>query len=261
MKLTGGMTLIELMIATAIGCFLMAGAMSLFSSARASYRATESLARQQETLRFAHRVLHADLQLAGFPATPNSPHSVRCNGRDVTAWALDRTRPVEIHPDPGTPPCPGVKPTPESEMLIVRHGNPQLTAGGRDMNYTVNGYYVSSLSKYDARRPALRRRSLVGGVMHDEEIIAGISKLSARLGIDTDGDGLADIKIDANEYAEKGHAVHAGRIIIVELTLEAFPELHQADKPLRFRSATTTRSVVLRNLSAIKPPSHESPSI
>jgi type IV pilus assembly protein PilW len=48
-----GMTLIELMVALAIGAFLMIGAISVFVQSRTTFRVTESVSRLQETARFA----------------------------------------------------------------------------------------------------------------------------------------------------------------------------------------------------------------
>ena len=48
-----GMTLIELMVALAIGAFLMIGAITVFVQSRMTFRVTESVSRLQDNARFA----------------------------------------------------------------------------------------------------------------------------------------------------------------------------------------------------------------
>ncbi len=61
-----GFTLIELLIAMVIGLFLVAGALSVFSSVRATTKETTSLGSLQENGRFAVSVLTSDLLRQGF---------------------------------------------------------------------------------------------------------------------------------------------------------------------------------------------------
>ena len=60
------MTLIELMVALAIGAFLMLGAMTVFMQSRTTFRVTESLSRMQETGRLAISVLEPDIRMAHY---------------------------------------------------------------------------------------------------------------------------------------------------------------------------------------------------
>jgi type IV pilus assembly protein PilW len=59
------MTLIELMVALAIGMFLMIGAMTVFMQGRTTFRITESVSRLQESARFALDTLEPDIRMAG----------------------------------------------------------------------------------------------------------------------------------------------------------------------------------------------------
>jgi prepilin-type N-terminal cleavage/methylation domain-containing protein len=61
-----GMTLIELMVALAIGMFLMIGAITVFMQSRTTFRVTESLARMQENGRFALEALEPDIRMAHY---------------------------------------------------------------------------------------------------------------------------------------------------------------------------------------------------
>ena len=59
-----GMTLVELMVALAIGSFLVIGAVQVYNQSRQAYVINESIARVQETAQFAMDTLEADLRMA-----------------------------------------------------------------------------------------------------------------------------------------------------------------------------------------------------
>jgi type IV pilus assembly protein PilW len=59
-----GLTLIELMVALAIGMFLMIGAITVFMQGRTTFRITESLSRLQENGRFLLDTLEPDIRMA-----------------------------------------------------------------------------------------------------------------------------------------------------------------------------------------------------
>ncbi|MDH3587361.1 MAG: PilW family protein [Gammaproteobacteria bacterium] len=59
-----GITLVELMVALAIGSFLMIGAIQIYSQSRQAFTINESIARVQETAQFALDTIEADLRMA-----------------------------------------------------------------------------------------------------------------------------------------------------------------------------------------------------
>jgi type IV pilus assembly protein PilW len=61
-----GLTLVELMVAMAIGIFLMAGAITVFGKTRDLYRTNDAAARLQETARYAMSTIEADLRMANY---------------------------------------------------------------------------------------------------------------------------------------------------------------------------------------------------
>ncbi|MCP1726272.1 type IV pilus assembly protein PilW [Natronospira proteinivora] len=65
-KAQSGLTLVELMIAVAIGSVLMIGVIQLFSGMRGAYSLNESMSRVQENGRFAIEYLSSDLRMAGY---------------------------------------------------------------------------------------------------------------------------------------------------------------------------------------------------
>ncbi len=61
-----GLSLVELLVALAIGLIVVAGVVQVYISARQAYRATEALARVQEAGRFAISALMRDIRMAGY---------------------------------------------------------------------------------------------------------------------------------------------------------------------------------------------------
>ncbi len=59
-----GITLVELMVALAIGSFLMVGAITIYNQSRQAFVVNESIARVQETAQFAMDTIEADLRMA-----------------------------------------------------------------------------------------------------------------------------------------------------------------------------------------------------
>lgn len=59
-----GLTMVELMVALAIGSFLMVGAIQIYAQSRHAFVINESIARVQETAQFAMDTIEADLRMA-----------------------------------------------------------------------------------------------------------------------------------------------------------------------------------------------------
>ncbi|MEL7185702.1 MAG: prepilin-type N-terminal cleavage/methylation domain-containing protein, partial [Pseudomonadota bacterium] len=63
-KRQSGITLVELMVALAIGSFLIIGAVQIYNQSRQAYAVNESIARVQEITQFAMDTIEADLRMA-----------------------------------------------------------------------------------------------------------------------------------------------------------------------------------------------------
>jgi len=101
-----GVTLIELMVALAIGAFLMVGAVTVFLKARQTFRLTDSVARIQETGRFALEVIEPEIRMAHYwglttqtPAIEGRAGAADPNGLGPdncgTNWTIDFDKAVE----------------------------------------------------------------------------------------------------------------------------------------------------------------------
>jgi type IV pilus assembly protein PilW len=65
-KRAAGMTLVELMVALAIGSFLMIGAVTVFMQSRTTFRTNEAVSRLQENARFVIDAMEPDVRMANY---------------------------------------------------------------------------------------------------------------------------------------------------------------------------------------------------
>jgi type IV pilus assembly protein PilW len=104
-----GLTLVELMVALAIGSFLVIGAVQIYSQSRQAFVINESIARVQETAQFAMDTIESDLRMAS--NWGRTSRSLAVEGRSLAAdpnpknlgvpvacgadWVLDLAVPVD----------------------------------------------------------------------------------------------------------------------------------------------------------------------
>jgi type IV pilus assembly protein PilW len=67
-----GFTLVELMVAIAIGLFLTTVIAHLFINSRTAYNTTDEVSRMQENMRFAYQVLVRTVHLTAYRSSPNT---------------------------------------------------------------------------------------------------------------------------------------------------------------------------------------------
>ncbi len=107
-----GLTLVELLVALAIGSFLIIGAVQLYNQSRQAFIINESIARVQETAQFAMDTIEADLRMSG--SWGRTSRALDIEGRSVdgnvnptsltlgsnasvcgVGWVLDLDNPVD----------------------------------------------------------------------------------------------------------------------------------------------------------------------
>jgi len=143
-----GMTMVELLVALAIGSFLMIGAVQIYNQSRQAFVINESIARVQETAQFAMDTIEADLRMASnwgrnsrplavegrsLGGTPN-PNSIDEPAECQSGWALNLGMTVDGDNNGYTLTCPalgGVQAN--SDVITVRRAtvNPQPLEAGR----------------------------------------------------------------------------------------------------------------------------------
>lgn len=92
-----GFSLVELMVALTIGLIILSAVSMLFVSSKKTYTTQDSLARLQESARFAMQFLTKDLRLAGYYGCVSdiAPDSVYSSLNNSTAFAYNAQIPVE----------------------------------------------------------------------------------------------------------------------------------------------------------------------
>lgn len=243
----------------------------------------------------------------GFTHTPDV--RISCENVDVTSWALDvdalssvdMVTGIQASDDTYDLVCPGSDPRDKSDVLVIRHasaepvavplnGHVQIQSNGEGarifasdvapLEYADNGsthdviinaYYVSNQSKYDASLPALRRRSLVGDVMQDQEIIPGVENLQVQFGVDTTADGEVNGYVDSDhvligtpgvrirsvrlwllvrsEMTEQGQGYRDTKTYVTpDADLADINPAADADYPAEYRRVSITKTIFLRNM-------------
>ena len=144
-----GVTLVELMVALAIGSFLIIGAVTVATQSRQAFLVNESIAKVQETAQFAIDTIEADLRMASnwgqtsrsdaidgrATDTDPDPYGVLAGGAAGcgATWALDLTRPIEGS-DSYVLPCPAnAGAQPNSDVVTIRRAtvDPEPPVAGR----------------------------------------------------------------------------------------------------------------------------------
>ena len=132
-----GLSLVELMVALAIGSFLIVGAIQIYNQSRQAFVINESIARIQETAQFAMDTLEADIRMASNWGRSSRP--INIEGRSIegtdnpinlpaptdcgTTWALDLLMTVDGENNAYSLPCGargGDGAQPNSDNVTVR---------------------------------------------------------------------------------------------------------------------------------------------
>lgn len=246
-----GFTLVELLLAVSLGSAVVAGMLQLFSQGMRSYRTTQSLLELEDRAAFALRELSSDLRLAGYTQTPggslpNLPVNARCSGRDVSAWADPSTNVIEARADSAGLPCPAAgAPVSGSDSISIRHLDPYLP----DAVWQANAWYVDTRSSENGLA-ALRRQTLLpNGMVQNQEIMPGVTRMQIELGRDTDGDGRID------SFARPDTPTLGAILAVrVELTLQSAANSSSVDPNLQL---SVRRLIALRNALARSTVSHD----
>lgn len=92
---SAGVTLIELLVALAIGAVLMLGLVQVFAASRSAYQMSEGMARVQENSRFAMDFIQRDLRMAGhFGCSTDQAHMLDDSSPGIDRIALHFPAPI-----------------------------------------------------------------------------------------------------------------------------------------------------------------------
>ncbi|HEX7080016.1 MAG TPA: PilW family protein [Gammaproteobacteria bacterium] len=157
-----GMTLVELMVALAIGSFLLLGAVTVFVQSRSTFRVADSVSRLQENARFVLDRLEPDIRMAGYFGLTSRPTKLlgRAGPDDPaglgpqeceTNWAINVEAVVEATNNgyawgTGCDPFGGTAAA-DADTLIVRRVSEDEITGSLD----ANTLYVQSARSVDGQ--------------------------------------------------------------------------------------------------------------
>ena len=189
-----GVSLVELMIALVIGLIIVASVSQVFLSGKRSYGTQAGLGALQENGRFALYFLQRDLQFAGFPQRIGPSGS-----------SLEVPTPFDT-----------------SRTLDGGTGSDEVTAWWNadadveDSNLDCLGQETTTgpvWSRYFVEDAALKCEGS-GNPDRPQPLIENVDSFQAQYGLDSDGDGWADLYVPANEVANWG-AVVAVRVAVL----------------------------------------------
>jgi hypothetical protein len=194
---------------------------------------------------------------SALPSAPRTPIDAQVRNNCGTNWTADLGHPIDArgHGYAGLV-CAALRPAPGSDVLVVRRaevapaaqrggaiavrstraggsivlvGAPPAASAGdgaETHELRVNAYYVGELApNADGQRQwALRRQTLTRSAdghpaVIDEVVAPGVESLRVILGVDTDGDGAAEV------YVAPGAAeLVTGHVVSVRVTLAAIAD-------------------------------------
>jgi type IV pilus assembly protein PilW len=207
-KTQRGMSVIELMIALAIGLFLTAGLISLFVNSKQSYRLNENMARLQENARFAMTFIARDIRMTDYRGCLK-------DGRKADALA-------GVNNDPK-----GYEDSDSISLSWQTNRCDRDIDGDGDVDKddeepastTTVVYWIED--KDDGIGPRLFRTIEVGGVVGDEqELVRGIEGLMILYGEDTDGEDIYG-NYAPSYYVDAGNITDMANVMSVKFTLIA----------------------------------------
>lgn len=142
-----GTTLVELMVALAIGSFLMIGAVQIYNQSRQAFVVNDSIARVQETAQFAMDIIEQDIRMAS--NWGRTSRSLAIEGRSIAgnenpsgltvpatcgvSWVLNLAMPVDGNDDTYNLACgPTGTAMADSDVVTVRRAAVIPTVGALD---------------------------------------------------------------------------------------------------------------------------------
>jgi type IV pilus assembly protein PilW len=251
-------SLIELMVALVISLVLIAGAIQVYVNSRQTYEVNETLARLQETARYALSVIEPDIRMAnswglvkGYvvvdPAIAaldnecganfavaetmatldgnNNQYSFGCAAFGAGAVASADTlivRRASLLPSAATDDRLQVCSSRTVAQVVTDSAACTPPPFGQVNDLIVNGYYINRDADLRAGQPSLRRWGLVGPTaeeMDEVEIIPGVEDMQIQFGIDPTGTtGIASRYVNPGEETAANAQVVSVRLWLLVRT-------------------------------------------
>jgi type IV pilus assembly protein PilW len=213
--MTKGFTLVEMMVALALGSLLAIVVAQLFANTRSSNRSTEDASRMQESMRYAATIIGRTVRIAGYKSNPTSVAAIFPSA----ARALDGTNGA------GT----------ASDTLIVRFQGAGPTSATAD-NTILNCLGVGVAPDFTTTNKSYNRFSIAAGadgrnalfcntdesspaaaVLAGTELVPGVEAMQVLFGEDTSAtpDGTAERFVPAGTVGINLDNVVAVRVYLL----------------------------------------------
>ena len=225
--LARGFTLVEMMVALALGMLLAIVVAQLFANTRDSNRATEDASRIQESMRYAATIIGRTVRIAGYKSNPTSVAAIFPAG----ARALDGTNGAAT----------------ASDTLIVRFQGGGPTSATAD-NTILNCLGVGVAPDFTGTNTSYNRFSIATGAdgrnalfcntdaanptLAGTELVPGVEAMQVIFGEDTNADGTAD------RFVPVGSVTNLDNVVAVRVYL-----LISGSEGIRLDTATANYTV------------------
>ncbi|MET0661441.1 MAG: PilW family protein [Steroidobacteraceae bacterium] len=124
-RVSGGFSVIELMVAIAVSLILLAGVVAMFANSRRSYETTERFSRVQETGRFALDTLTRDIRTSGFAGCARAANYVSTSlATTSVAWNFLEGAVRGFEAGAADMASSGVSPATGTDVLVLRRPRP-----------------------------------------------------------------------------------------------------------------------------------------
>jgi len=201
--LARGFTLVEMMVALALGMLLAIVVAQLFANTRDSNRATEDASRIQESMRYAATIIGRTVRIAGYKSNPTADSATIF---PAAARALDGTNGAAT----------------ASDTLIVRFQGGGPTSATAD-NTILNCLGVGVAPDFTGTNKSYNRFSIATGAdgrnalfcntdaanptLAGTELVPGVEAMQVIFGEDTTADGTADRFVPVGSVTELDNVV------------------------------------------------------
>lgn len=223
-----GLSVVELMVAMALGLLLMTGVIQVFLSSRQTYAANEAMGRLQENGRFALEFIARSARLSGYiepvfqggkpivivpescAGLPGTPPAGMCseNNIDNGSGRLTDSISFVFQPpltDGARRDCLG------TDLSSLPFPNNRLVVNNYFIDATVNPAALKCRTYSFVNSPTSSQTTMVTG-----EIISGIDNLQVLYGINTSGDSRS-----ANQYVSADRVTNWNNVRSVRIALLA----------------------------------------
>lgn len=189
-----GLTLVEIMIAMAIGVFLLAGLIQILMNTKQSFNVQDAVARLEENNRFALDTLSKNIRMSGYKANPWQNDTLAFPN---TTASLFNNKPGQV--------ISGVDGGTQSDQINIQYfgssGDRMLDCAGKSVEKDQRVELSFSLNGSDLKCISTIYRPPASNIVADEVIAENIVNMQIIYGEDSTSDGTANKYINASSVS------------------------------------------------------------